>query len=119
MNNLRNFLIQQAQKSPWTIDSKSYNAHYESAIVQEIIREKLFRAYYKEVPYAVEIECPRIHKIQDSVYVRANIKASSSSMKTLIIGRKGAAISSVERAVQLELCKILKKNVLVNLSVTM
>lgn len=117
MNNLRNFLIQRAAKAPWTIDSQSYNAHYESEIVQEIIREKFFRAYYKEVPYAVQIECPTIQKRQDSLYVRANIRAPSSSMKTLIIGRKGSAISSVERAVQLELCKILKKNVLVNLSV--
>ncbi len=83
----------------------------------EIIREKIFLNYQKEIPYSVEIaieECreePSIDRIAATVYV------ARESQKGIIIGHKGEMLKRVGTAARVELEKFLGKKVFLQLYV--
>ncbi len=83
----------------------------------EIIREKIFLNYDKEIPYSVEItideytEEPNIDKIHATIYVSRN------SQKGIIIGHKGAMLKKVGTAAREEMEKFLDKKVFLQMHV--
>lgn len=82
-----------------------------NSIVSEIVREKVFRAYYKEVPYAVGMEVQSIQEEQNLISIIVNMYVPTNRMKMIVIGKKGSAISSVELASKVELSKLLGKEI--------
>jgi len=81
------------------------------SIVSEIVREKVFRAYYKEVPYAVGLQVQSIQEDKNLISIRVNLCVPTNRMKMILIGKKGSAISSVELASKVELSKLLGKQI--------
>ena len=83
----------------------------------EIIREKVFLNYDKEIPYSVEIvieeyrEEPTIDRISAIIYV------ARDSQKGIIIGRKGEMLKKVGTAARVELEKFIGKKVFLQLHV--
>ncbi len=83
----------------------------------EIIREKIFLNYDKEIPYSVEIaieeykEEPTIDRISAIIYV------ARDSQKGIIIGHRGDMLKKVGTAARLELEKFLGKKVFLQLHV--
>lgn len=83
----------------------------------EIIREKIFLNYDKEIPYSVEIvieeykEEPTIDRISAIIYV------ARDSQKGIIIGHRGEMLKKVGTASRLELEKFLGKKVFLQLHV--
>jgi GTPase Era involved in 16S rRNA processing len=79
--------------------------------VSEIIREKVFRAYYKEVPYAVGMKVQSIQEEENLISITVNMYVPTNRMKMIVIGKRGSAISSVELASKVELSKLLGKEI--------
>ncbi len=83
----------------------------------EIIREKVFLNYQKEIPYSVEIvideykEEPAIDRISATIYV------ARESQKGIIIGHGGQTLKKVGTAARMELEKFLDKKVFLQLHV--
>lgn len=83
----------------------------------EIIREKIFLNYDKEIPYSVEIvieeykEEPTIDRISAIIYV------ARDSQKGIIIGRKGEMLKKVGTSARIELEKFIGKKVFLQLHV--
>ena len=83
----------------------------------EIIREKIFLNYDKEIPYSVEIaieeykEEPTIDRISAIIYV------ARDSQMGIIIGHRGEMLKKVGTAARLELEKFLGKKVFLQLHV--
>ena len=83
----------------------------------EIIREKIFLNYEKEVPYSVEVEIdsyreePTIDRIMATIYV------SRDSQKGIIIGHRGERLKKVGTAARIDLEKFLNKKVFLQLQV--
>lgn len=113
---LRNHILSCSKKSPWT-DKEVLFGNQIHEVVHEIIREKIFRAYYKEVPYALRIDALNVHQDENDVWIQAKLEVPSTSMKTIVIGKKGAAICSVERAVEREVSNMYKKDAHVSIGV--
>lgn len=63
--------------------------------VSEIIREKIFENYDKEVPYSTEVEVEFYKEKPNIVEIRAVIYVSRSSQKPIVIGQQGAKIKKV------------------------
>lgn len=63
--------------------------------VSEIIREKIFENYTKEVPYSTQVEIEHYKEKPNIVDIRAIIYVSRSSQKPIIIGQQGAKIKKV------------------------
>ncbi len=111
VQDLRRFMCRLSQATPWPVDKDAYEETYGSSIVKEVIREKVFRAYYKEIPYAIDILVKEVTEDGRGVRVRAALSVPSASMRTIVIGSKGRAIRSVERAVCGELARVFGKEV--------
>lgn len=83
----------------------------------EIIREKIFLNYDKEIPYSVEIvieeyrEEPTIDRVSATIYV------SRDSQKGILIGHKGSMLKKVGTAARLDLEEFLGKKVFLELHV--
>lgn len=83
----------------------------------EIIREKIFLNYEKEIPYSVEIsideykEEPTIDRISATIYV------VRESQKGILIGHKGSMLKKVGTQARLELEAFLGKKVFLQLFV--
>ncbi len=63
--------------------------------VSEIIREKIFETYDKEVPYSCEVEVISYKDSPDIVHIDANILVVRDSQKGIIIGHQGKKIKHV------------------------
>ena len=83
----------------------------------EIIREKIFLNYEKEVPYSVEVaieeykEPPSIDRIRSVIYV------ARDSQKGIIIGHNGSKLKKVGTEARIELENFLQKKVFLELHV--
>lgn len=83
----------------------------------EIIREKIFLTYDKEIPYCVEVdieeykECPTIDRIRGIIYV------ARDSQKGILIGHKGEKLKRVGTDARKDLEAFLQKKVYLELYV--
>jgi GTP-binding protein Era len=76
----------------------------ERFVTSEIIREKIFLNYKKEVPYSCEVEIEEFKETKDILRIRAIIYVERSSQKGIIIGKSGASLKKVgiESRVEIE-----------------
>ncbi len=85
--------------------------------VAEIIREKIFLALRKEVPYTTNVEVENIEETEDIFNITANIYTSDSRYKKMIIGAGGRAVKEIGIAARKELEAALNKKVYLKLEV--
>ena len=64
-------------------------------IVSEIIREKIFLNYRKEVPYHSEVVVDSFKEDDNFIRIRAVIYVARESQKMIIIGKNGEAIKKM------------------------
>lgn len=67
----------------------------ERFITGEIIREKIFTNYSKEVPYSSEVVVEEFKESEDIIRIRAIIFVERDSQKGIIIGKKGESLKKV------------------------
>jgi len=89
----------------------------ERFFVSEIIREKIFLNYMKEIPYSTEVHIEEFKDTQDLLSIRANIYVMRRSQKAIIIGAKGEAIKQVGILAREELEALYEKKVFLDLYV--
>lgn len=61
----------------------------------EIIREKIFQNYKKEVPYSTEVNIESFKEEENIIRIRAEIYVERKSQKGIIIGKGGEALKKV------------------------
>ncbi|MDA8707719.1 GTPase Era, partial [Cyclobacteriaceae bacterium] len=83
----------------------------ERFVTSEIIREKIFLNYKKEVPYSCEVEIEEFKEAEDILRIRAIIYVERDSQKGIIIGKSGASIKKVGIESREDLEKFFEKKV--------
>ncbi len=83
----------------------------------EMIREKIFLQYDKEIPYSTEIGIEEFKEETNLIRIRAIIFVERSSQKGIIIGHKGEALKKVGTAARKDMEKFLGKKVFLELYV--
>lgn len=91
----------------------------ESAIISEIIREKIYFHTTKELPYSSAVTVEKIEDIphRNLLSITARIHVEKNSQKGIIIGRQGQTIKSIGRSARMELQKIFGVRVYLDLTV--
>jgi GTP-binding protein Era len=64
----------------------------ERFFASEIIREKIFENYKKEVPYSCEVVISEFKEEEDIIRIRAEIYVERQSQKGILIGKQGSAL---------------------------
>ncbi|MFN3380361.1 MAG: GTPase Era [Runella zeae] len=77
----------------------------------EIIREKVFLNYKKEVPYSTEIVIEEFKEKKDIIVIRAVILVERQSQKGIIIGDKGSMLKKIGVAAREEMEQFFGKKV--------
>jgi len=85
--------------------------------VAEIIREKIFLALRKEVPYTTHVEVEEIEDKKDIFVIKASVYTTEKRYKKMIVGLKGRAIKEIGIAARKELETALNKKVFLELNV--
>lgn len=83
----------------------------ERFFASEMIREKIFTNYKKEVPYSTEVEIESFEEDAEIIRMRAIIYVERKSQKGILIGHKGAALKKVGTEARQELEAFFQKKV--------
>jgi GTP-binding protein Era len=89
----------------------------ERFLVSEIIREKVIRHCYQEIPYstAVTIEAFQERSEKNLVVIKGTIHVERSSQRKIIIGKEGQMLKKIGEAARKEMEAILGKGVFLEL----
>ncbi len=83
----------------------------------EIIREKIFENYQKEIPYACEVIVDSYKEEANIDKISATIFVERDSQKGIVIGHKGGALKKVGTEARLDLEEFVQKKVFLELHV--
>jgi GTP-binding protein Era len=77
----------------------------------EVIREKIFENFKKEVPYSTEVVISEFKETESIIRMRAEIYVERTSQKGIIIGKAGEALKKIGIAARIDLEKFFGKQV--------
>ncbi len=89
----------------------------ERFFVSEIVREKVFLNYKKEIPYATEVVVSSFKEQEDIIRIRAEIMVERTSQKGILIGSEGKALKRVGIAARKDIEAFFEKQVYLDLHV--
>jgi GTP-binding protein Era len=92
---LKKVLIQHLPEAPPFFSKEEITDLPTRFFVAEIIREKIFRNYHREIPYSSEVAVVEFKEEGELVKIRAEIYVERKSQKAIIIGHKGEALKKV------------------------
>lgn len=85
--------------------------------IAEIIREKIFSLFDKEVPYTVTVEVDNVEEKPDIMVIQARILTNQERFKKMIIGHKGMKIKEIGQNARRELEAATNKKIYLELEV--
>jgi GTP-binding protein Era len=85
--------------------------------VTEIIREKIFLYYQKEIPYSVEVLVELFDETKQTIHIKAVIIVERESQKGIIIGEKGQALKKAGSMARKDIEKFFEKKVFLEMFV--
>lgn len=92
-------------------DKEELSDRPERFFASEIIREKIFTQYKKEIPYSTEVRVEEFEETDKLIRMRALIYVERDSQKGIIIGDKGKALKKVGTFARIEMEKFFGKKV--------
>jgi GTP-binding protein Era len=88
-------ILENLPEHPPYFDKDTLTDKPERFFVSEIIREKIFNNYKKEVPYSTEVVVSEFFEDDNIIRIRAEIYVERKSQKGIIIGKGGLALKKV------------------------
>ena len=117
VENLKNRLIELLPIGPKYFPDDTWTDKSERFFVNEIIREKIFKIYNQEIPYATEVNTESF-KIKNKILkISSLIIVERDSQKGIIIGSKGESIKQIGIEARKDLESFFKKKVFLELNV--
>ena len=117
IENLKKRLIELLPIGPKYFPDDTWTDKNERFFVNEIIREKIFKIYSQEIPYATEVNTESF-KIKNKILkISSLIIVERDSQKGIIIGSKGESIKQIGIEARKDLENFFKKKVFLELNV--
>jgi GTP-binding protein Era len=117
MEALFNALLDNLPEGPVYYPDDSLTDRPERFFVSEIVREKIFLNYRKEIPYSCEVVIDSFKESEDMVRINAIIYVIRETQKGIIIGHKGESLKKTGTQARLDIEKFLGKRVFLGLQV--
>ncbi|QNL50393.1 GTPase Era [Olivibacter sp. SDN3] len=111
------FVLENLPIHPPYYDKEELTDKTERFFVSEMIREKIFKLYEKEIPYSTEVIVTSFKQEEDIVRISAEIIVERDSQKNIIIGKGGAMIKKVGTYAREDIEEFLQKKVFLELFV--
>ena len=85
--------------------------------ISEIIREKTYSVFDKEVPYSITVEVDDVEDKEDVLVIQARILTNEDRYKKIIIGKAGRKIKEIGQMARRELEAAINKKIFLELEV--
>lgn len=108
---IRKRILELIPESPPYYDKEEISDRPMRFFVSEMIREKIFMHYKKEVPYATQVEVEEYLEDVDIIRIRAVIYVERKTQKGIIIGHQGNKIKHVGIDARKDIEKFVDKKV--------
>lgn len=82
-------------ESEWMFDEDSLTDQPERQIASEIIREKLLRTLFDEIPHGTAVVIEDFTEEENIIKIRAEIYCEKDSHKGIIVGKKGETLKKI------------------------
>uniref|UniRef100_UPI0035943983 GTPase Era n=1 Tax=Aquiflexum sp. TaxID=1872584 RepID=UPI0035943983 len=92
-------------------DKQELTDRPERFFASEIVREKIFLNYRKEIPYSTEVAIEDFYEEETIIRIRAIIYVERDSQKGIIIGEGGKALKRVGTQARMEMEKFFGKKI--------
>ncbi|CAL8472100.1 g11642 [Coccomyxa elongata] len=118
---LREYLLSRSMPGKWTLQAGEKTDMTANDLTREVLKEKVFRRLYKELPYEVQIEDVSFKTLTDgSLRIEKNLMVRSDQVRRIVVGKKGAAIGEIGSSARKDLEAMLQKRVhlMLNVKVT-
>jgi GTP-binding protein Era len=90
----------------------------ERFFVAEMIREKIFQNYSKEIPYSSEVEATEFSEENGLIRIRVTIHVERKSQRAILLGHKGERIKKVGTEARLDMERFFGKKVFLEQHIT-
>ena len=107
-----NLILESLPFHPPYYDKDTLTDKPERFFAAEIIREKIFLNYKKEVPYSCQVIISDFQEEEKIIRMRAQIYVERDSQKGILIGNKGEALKKTGTDARLEMEILFEKKVL-------
>lgn len=114
---LVNTLLKFIPEAPPYFDKDMLTDRNERFFASEIIREKIFLQYDKEIPYSIEVAIEEFKDLPNIVRIRSYIFVERESQKAILLGKNGAAIKKLGMAARKKIEAMVGKKVFLELTV--
>jgi GTPase len=114
---LKKVLIEQLPEAPPFFPKEEVTDLPVRFFAAEIIREKIFRNYHREVPYSTEVKVIEFKDGETLVKINAEIYVERKSQKAIIIGHRGDALKKTATQARKSIEAFLGKKVFLELYV--
>ncbi|SHM55370.1 GTP-binding protein Era [Cyclobacterium lianum] len=104
-------ILDRLPEHPPFYDKEELSDRPERFFAAEIIREKIFTQYKKEIPYSTEVKIEDFEETDKLIRMRALIFVERQSQKGIIIGDKGKALKKVGTEARIEMENFFGKKV--------
>jgi GTP-binding protein Era len=110
-------LVELIPESPEYYGKDQVSDANERFFASEIIREKIFLHYQKEIPYSAEVSIDEFKDERPLLRIRANIIVERNSQKGIIIGHKGEGLKRIGTEARKDMEKFFNKKIFLHLNV--
>ncbi len=110
-------ILELLPESPAWFDKEQLTDKSLRFFASEIIREKIFLNYSKEIPYCTEVLVEEFNESEERYHIRAIINVMRDSQKGILIGNKGSALKRVGTQARLDMEEFFEKKVFLELYV--
>ncbi len=108
---LKTLLVDLLPDSPPFYDKDQFTDKSERFFASEIIREKIFLRYKKEIPYSCEVVVNVFKEEPKLIRIQADILVERDSQKGILIGHQGSALKNVATAARKDMENFFAKKV--------
>ncbi|MFO7371225.1 MAG: GTPase Era [Bacteroidales bacterium] len=117
LNLLFDIVLEKLPEGPVYYPDDSLTDRPERFFVSEIVREKIFLNYRKEIPYSCEVVIDSFKEGDDMVRIEAIIYVMRETQKGIMIGHRGESLKKIGIQARLDIEKFLGKKVYLGLQV--
>jgi GTP-binding protein Era len=114
---LFDFILEKLPEGPVYYPDDALTDRPERFFVSEIVREKIFLNYQKEIPYSCEVVIDSFKEDEDIIRINAIIYVMRDTQKGIIIGHKGEQLKKIGIQARLDIEKFLGKHIYLGLQV--
>lgn len=97
--------------SPPFYDKEEWTDRDTRFFCSEIIRERIFSTYQKEIPYSCEVVIEKFSEQEDNIVIEAVIYVERESQKSIIIGHKAEKLKKISIESKEQIAKFLEKKI--------